>query len=415
MIAFFRFLQGYLRIKVCGFSPERFMNLCCNHSILLWNIEKCNEDDYNMNISLRGYFQIRPFVRKTGTKVAVLEKYGLPFFIPRLKVHMFFLFGIVATLLFLFWTTGYIWKIDLEGNVTISDKEIYALLQEMNVDIGCSKRNISVEELEKALRNEFTNITWTSPQIEGTCLRIQIKENDKLLIVEENTDTPTHLIASKDGKVVSIITRNGIPHVKAGMDVKKGDLLVSGQVPIVNDNGETTNYHCYPADADVYLQCEYTFQATLPISYVKHQYNGKQYKSLYLNLFGKELSFPNYTAKQNCDVHSDRKQAKAFGQWYLPLFYGSDLYQEYRPVTTKYTETEVKDYFNKEIHTFVSSLEEKGVQFIEKNVKIDKDGSKWIAEAVFTVVEKTGESVPIDRLDLEPIRTNTSETSTNNE
>lgn len=90
MIGFFRFLKGYLRIRVWGYSPERFMNLCCNHDILLWDIEKCADGSYNMNISLSGYFQIRPFVRKTGTKVAVLNKFGLPFFIPHIKLHSFF-------------------------------------------------------------------------------------------------------------------------------------------------------------------------------------------------------------------------------------------------------------------------------------------------------------------------------------
>lgn len=33
-------LQGYVKIRVWGFAPQRFINLCSNKGILLWNIEK---------------------------------------------------------------------------------------------------------------------------------------------------------------------------------------------------------------------------------------------------------------------------------------------------------------------------------------------------------------------------------------
>lgn len=401
MIGLFRFLKGYLRIKVCGYSPERFMNLCCNHNILLWDIEKCGEDEYYMNISLGGFFQIRPFVRKTGTKVAVLSKYGLPFFIPHLKIHSFFLAGIIGTFCFLLWTTGYIWKIEFQGNTSIETAVLQEFLSEQEITIGRKKNLISVENLEKAIRSNFPVITWTSVQIEGTRLWIQIKENDKILSVPESTKEPSDLTAEKEGIISSIITRNGVPLVKAGDAVKKGDLLVSGKVPIYNDAGEVINYHYYAADADVYLECDYTFTASMPSAYIFHNYTGNEYKSIYLNIFGKELFFPNYRKKENCDTVSSHKQLQALEQWFLPVFYGTDHYREYEPVTTSYTKEEVKQYFNKEILAFVSTLEEKGVQFIEKNVKIEKERSDWKLKASFHVIEKTGEPVPIDNNGME--------------
>lgn len=396
MIGLFRFFRGFLRIKVCGYSPERFMNLCCNHNILLWDIEKCGEDEYCMNIGLGGFFQIRPFVRKTGTKVAVLSKYGLPFFIPHLKIHIFFLAGIVGALCFLLWTTGFIWKIEIQGNTAIEETTLQDFLTEQEIEIGSKKSHVSVEQLEKEMRNHFPLITWVSAQIEGTRLWIQIKENDKILSIPEISKEPSDLRAEKDGIISSIITRNGIPLVKAGDEVKEGDLLVSGMVPIYNDEGEIINYHYYAADADVSLECDYHFSASMPVNYIFHQATGNEYKGLYLNLFGKEIFFPDYRQKNNCDIVSSRKQMQALEQWFLPIFYGTDCYKEYEPITTAYTKEEVKQYFNKEILTFVSTLEEKGVQFIEKNVRIEKEQSVWKMNAYFHVIERTGKSVPIE-------------------
>ena len=57
-------LQGYVKIRVWGFAPERFINLCSNKNILLWEIEK-REDTYTMCVSLRSFYQLRPIARKT--------------------------------------------------------------------------------------------------------------------------------------------------------------------------------------------------------------------------------------------------------------------------------------------------------------------------------------------------------------
>ena len=42
------------------------------------------------------------------------------------------------------------------------------------------------------------------------------------------------------------------------------------------------------------------------------------------------------------------------------------------------------------VQKFIQSLEEKGVQIIQKDVKIVKDSVHYVMEADFVVVEKTG-------------------------
>ena len=71
MIELLKYMRGYLRIRVSGFSPERFMNLCSNRGILLWDIVR-EGDVYFMCINLRGFWELQPIVKKTGTRVAVL-------------------------------------------------------------------------------------------------------------------------------------------------------------------------------------------------------------------------------------------------------------------------------------------------------------------------------------------------------
>ena len=79
MLQLIRFLKGYLLIRVCGNAPERFINLCSNHQIFLWDIQ-IHEAYYTMKIGLSDFYRIKGFTRKTGTRVVVTERFGLPWY-----------------------------------------------------------------------------------------------------------------------------------------------------------------------------------------------------------------------------------------------------------------------------------------------------------------------------------------------
>ena len=60
--------KGMLRISVTGESYDRFLNLCANHGIALWNLEY-HGNAYEMDISVQGFRMLRPLVKKSRTRV----------------------------------------------------------------------------------------------------------------------------------------------------------------------------------------------------------------------------------------------------------------------------------------------------------------------------------------------------------
>ena len=48
------YLRGYLKIRVTGYSPERFLNLCKNKKINIWGLE-AKHNAYDMYISISGF------------------------------------------------------------------------------------------------------------------------------------------------------------------------------------------------------------------------------------------------------------------------------------------------------------------------------------------------------------------------
>lgn len=394
MIQVIRYMKGYLAIKVSGFSPERFMNLCSHHNIFLWDIEN-HGDYYTMKISLKGFYHLKGITRKTGTRVVVTKRYGLPF----LSVHMWkrriFLLGLCGSLFFWIWMSGFIWAIEVEGNYYVTTDVFYDFFMENGFEVGMKKKDVNIERLEKAIRTKFEIVTWTSAQIDGTRLLIQVKENN-LISVEERGDVAKEgegmdLVAEKEGEVVSIITRSGIPRVTAGMQVNKGDILVEGGVPIYNDDGTVKRYDYCVADADIMLRCVYGMEEMLKEKYEHKQYTGREQERHFLIFGTHKLQVPFGKNKyEESDIIEEKKQLRLFENYYLPLYIGCDSVREYVTEDRSYTKEEVKEIFENRIQKFIETLQEKGVQIIEKNVTISKTSGVWKMKADFLAVEESG-------------------------
>lgn len=393
MIEFFKYLKGYVRIRVTGFSPERFMNLCSNRDILLWDIRRENDDTYLMSLSIKGFYKLRPIVKKTGTRVAIVNRCGLPFFSQRVRKRKFFLIGFLLAVFFLVWTTRYIWAIEIEGNFSVTSDVIMDFLKENNVYTGMNKKELNIEELEKSIRKEYEQITWTSAKLEGTKLSLQIKENEYLKtgMPEETAFSASDLVASTDGVIVSMIVRSGVPMVQIGQEVTAGEVLVSGSVPVYNEDATVRKYQYCNSDADIVVEHQIQMKEKLSFFYNRKTYTGREKKKSYVHFMRK--SYPVSLGRVKflyADSITREKQLQLLPDFYLPVTWRTSTFREYYIEECRYTAEEGKRILNKKYEKFIATLDEKGVQIIEKDVKIDTNGSKWTMTGDFIVREKTG-------------------------
>lgn len=399
MIQFLRYIRGYVSIKVWGFSPERFMNLCSHHNIFLWEIKNHGEF-YTMCISLQGFYKLRSIARKTGTRVAITGRYGLPFFWKTMKRRKIFIAGLLCSFLFLFRMEGYIWQVELTGNFYVTEDVFLDFLEENNIRNGMRKKEIDIENLEKAIRNEFDIVTWTSARLDGTRLVIQIKENDLLFHEKEKEKTGNagyHLVADRDGTVVSIVTRNGVPLVTEGTEVKEGDVLVEGCIPIYNEDTTVKRYEYCKADADILIQRTFTVTESMNENYEKRIYTGEEKKQFFLIGKGRRIKLPRFgKAYEAYDVLTEQKSIPFPSGFQFPIEWGKETVREYVKEDAIYSKEELKNIFEAKVQKFIQTLEEKGVQIIEKNVTINKNKSIWTMKVDFTVTEKAGTLKKVD-------------------
>lgn len=376
LVRLLKYIRGYVKIRVEGYSPERFLNLCSVHHILLWGVE--NEAlVYEMYLSVRDFKKLRPLVQKTGTKVSLIGKYGLPFFFHKFRGRKIFFSGMIACICLIYLLSLFVWNIHLEGNVTQTTPELLSFLETLGISHGTKKSDIACEMIETKLRGNYPNMLWVSAELRGTRLLIRIRENEDRDIVsktQEKDETPVSIVSETDGIVESVIVRSGTPLIKAGDQVSAGQTLVEGFFAVKNDGGEIVRYEGVPADADISIVTTRQYRDRFPAEYEKKYYTKKKRFGFTLRLFDKRWEYTPKLAHPDYTVNEKTFQIRVTENFYLPFSAQIRTYAEYQTEKCPRTEAQIRRLALANFQKNYEIILQKGVQIIEKNVRIETNG-----------------------------------------
>lgn len=283
----------------------------------------------------------------------------------------------------------FIWNITIDGNYTNSSDEVVAYINK-SVNSGILKSKINTEKIEKDLRNNFENISWVCAEIKGTNLIIHIKETYLSEIVK-NEDKPYNIIANKTGTIKSIITRQGVPNVKVGDKVKKGDLLISGKVTVTSEYEEELFTNFYSADGTITAQTVHNINEVLEKEYIKKEI--KDTFNLYLPTIN-NYSWQLKLADRN--VIMERKHINLWGDFYLPLVIEKYTVENAIYNKSQYTKYEAETILNNKLLYKLSKMEQKGYKIIKNNVKIVEEENCFILTGKIQCIEPIGKVEYID-------------------
>lgn len=398
-LSIMKFFRGFLLVRLNGYSPERFLNLCSNHNILIWSLSN-HGDAYEFYISIAGYRKLKPLLKKTKTRITILKRIGFPFFLYRYRKRKLFFVGILLSFGLLFYLTSFVWLIDINGNSSITDETVLAFLEKEHAAFGTKKNSVNCSALEEALRTTYDDIIWASVRLSGTKMTIDIQEN---LISKKDSEENAKLkgaydiAADKDAVITSIITRNGTPLVKAGSSVKAGDILVSSQLDIYNDSNEIVDYVYVTADADIYGQTQYTYQDSFPMQYNRKVRTGEGKSAYSLSIFSYQIQFPSAAKKKEpFESYTESRQLAIAKDYYIPVIFEKTTYYNcgYEKVTL--SKAQAKERAGENFLQFLKKLEEKGIQITDKNVMIEFADNTCQVTGSITAIEKVGKYQPAE-------------------
>lgn len=386
LLRLLRFLLGYVKVEVCGFAPERLMNLIIRNEIVIWDIEH-TQQGYRFFTGRKNLMKMKPFLQKTNMKLKILERFGVPFIIKRNRKRVTFVIGFGIFLCSIYILSLFVWEVRIVGEDKLVANELLTHIEEKYVPLGTLKKNVNCNTLEEALRNEFEDISWISCELKGTGLTVYLEEGmapNKTNVIEKAGD----IVAIKDATITKMITREGTPIAKIKQEVKKGDILISGTIYIYDDNNEILETSYIAADGDVYGITESGYEDYVDLTYYdkKHSDNTKEYITLYFM----DYCVTPYTPKmsdEKYDIYTEIHKAKILENFYLPFGYKKTKCIPYTLERKNYSEKEATTILEKRLNKKIKLFQEKGVEIIENDVKIERSGDKMIAKGKLKIKE----------------------------
>lgn len=404
------FFRGYIRVEINSPLPERFLNLCAFHRIALWDLEN-RADRYSFCMYARDLERLRPVCRKSNTKLTVKGHYGMPFFLKKYRKRKMFAVSFLLCACMVYVLTLFVWRIDVTGLSVHREEEIIACLADLDVRYGMRRSGVDCQEIEACLRNAFDDFVWVAASVEGTQLRIQVKENTDNYEAEESAGAPADLAADTAGKIVEMVTQRGTPQVAVGDTVEEGQILISGREAYLDDAGTVLRYEEMEAQGEVLVETTLTYEDRFSYTYKQQVKTGRKRYGLALWVFGKQIfSFSGSNAFQEKQTSGEKKTIVLGEHFYLPLAYRLTTIAEVETTEREMTKKEAEALARKRFASYAGDLAKKGVEIIENRVKIVLEEDGCHTGGTLRAVVPTGTLQPLAPPDTEAPAENAEET-----
>lgn len=416
MNRFEKMREGSVKVRIEGRGMERFFNIAAQRGITIAEIETKETKKARkagpviktvyFRTSPRDFKRLKPIAHKTDVRLRITEKHGFPFWLLLGRRRSLWVGGLAAFFLLLYLSSFYVWDISFDGNRRFTDETLLHFMNGIPVQCGMRKSRISCADLESRIRNAFPEISWVSAELTGTRLTVHVRENDGILKAETEPETPCELTAGSDGTVTKIIVRNGIARVKAGDEVKAGDVLVSGELPIYDDSETLLKTNKVHADAEVYARTEKTVTWKIPAAEEIRAKTGRKRLGVFFKFLDTEVCFlmPDLKKESTWELFMEEYQLRLSKNFYLPVYGGILTAKEYVPYEKVLTEAEISDRAERHLNEYMQNLTEKGIQILGSDGKIERSESHWKIHGTLTVVEDIARESPIPE-DQEEIQT----------
>ena len=387
------YILGYVRITVEGYYIERFINICRNNKIIIWNLKRDKSVRLNLNIGIKDFKKIKKIAKKTKCKVKIIKKKGLPFLFNRYKKRKIFFGFLLLILILIGISSNFIWNIEIKIENAEQLDNIYEDITSAGLETGKMKNKINTKEIINQIRLKRNDIAWMGIELKGTNAIVKlVKAERKPDIVDE--EDYCNIVSDKVGVITKINAKNGTLAVNVGDTVKVGTVLINGWMEgkytglrYVHAKGEIQ------AKVDIEAKVWYTKSTKILYNTTERSETGNVENKYKIKFNNFEINLSKRVSKFKIyDTIDAEKKFKLFSDFYLPI--------TLIKTTNKEEKEETKNYdFEQAKNLGVQQLEEE----LNKNIT---DSNKIVNKNINTYEKEDGLEVVVTYEVLENIGTN---------
>lgn len=386
-----KLIIGYVRIEVEGYYIERFINICTNKKILIWNLKREKGVKLYLSIGINDFKKLSAIARKTNCKVKILRKRGVPFLLNRYKKRKLFAIFLILILALIFTSSRYVWNVDISIKDNLELENISEDIENLGITRGIPKNRINTEKVINELRLQRDDIAWVGIDIVGTSVKISIVKADKSPDIIKNTDY-CNIVAKKAGTIQKITAQNGTAVVNVGDTVQKGDILIAGYM---EGKYTDTRYVHSLGEVDAIILYEKSKEVRFNQDIYHYTGNEENKYEISFNTWKIKL-YKNFSKFNLYEITTEEKNIKLLDNFYLPISIKKITNKEQTKENKTYSIEEAVDIGEKELSPEIEKEIENKDMIIDKNVKKEEYENSVIVTVIYSVLENIGENQKIE-------------------
>lgn len=245
------------------------------------NIYELEEEDNNLiiKINIQDYAKIKKYLKTIRFKK--IRYTGPKYFLETFKRFKIIFISIILSWL-LIWGASFI---IVDVKIVHDDETLVNLLENELEKYGIKKFSLrqNYEKLsqikEEIKRNNLDTIDWL--EINKVGMKYIVRVEKRVITPQNEEKDYCHFIATKDGIITKMMISKGEAKVFQNDYVKKGDVLISGDVLL---NESVVDKVC--ASGKAYAEVWYTVNVKVPLEYTENKATGKMRNNIIINYDG---------------------------------------------------------------------------------------------------------------------------------
>ena len=357
------YIIGYLRISVEGYYIERFINICTNKKIAIWNLKRNKDIKLELNVGKKDFKEVCKIVKKTRCKVKILKRKGVPFFLHKYKKRKIFGALLILLISLIIISSNFVWNIDVREENGEELENIISDIENAGLKTGKLKSNIDTKEIINKIRLQRQDIAWMGIELKGTNAIVKVvKATKKPDIINENEYCS--IVSDKAGIITKINAQTGTANVKVGDTVNEGAVLINGWM-----EGKYTGIRYVHAKGEIEAKVWHTKHKKILYNTTERIQTGNfedkyeiKFNNFKINLHKGVSKFKIY------DTIETENKIKIFSDFYLPISIVKITNYEIEEKQKKYTLEEAKNIGIKELEEELDKKIEEKEKITGKNI-----------------------------------------------
>lgn len=383
----FNYIIGYIRISIEGYYIERFINICGNEKITIWNLKRNKNVKLELNIGIKDLKKVAKIAKQTKCKIKIIKKKGLPFLFNRYRKRKLFFVFLLVIIIGLGISSNFVWNIQIVEEDKGSIENLYQDVVESGLEIGKMKSKINTKDIINKVRLKRNDIAWMGIELKGTNAIVKVvKATAKPEIVDDNEYC--NIVSDKQGIITKINAQNGTIAIKVGDTVNVGTTLINGWM-----EGKYTGLRYVHAKGEIQAKVWHTKNKKILYNATEKTETGNIENKYQIKINNFEINLSKRLSKFKIyDTIVLENKFKIFSDFYLPISLVKITNKEIKEEQKNYNAEQAKDL---------------GIEQLQEELDNEiEDKSKVVNKIINTYEKEDGIEVYVTYEVLEDIGTN---------